>query len=149
MGKSRLVEEFARGKKIFNFIGLAPTEFTTAQDERNEFSAQLSRQTGLPAIKTEDWSDLFLLLAAQVKTGRVIVFLDEISWMAHGDDNFLGKLKSIWDLNFKKNPKLILILCGSVSSWIEENILSSTGYFGRVSLKITLEELSLPHCIPC
>lgn len=146
VGKSRLVEEFSRNKKILNFMGLTPTEFTTAQDQRDEFSLQLSRQTGLPPIKTDDWSHLLLLLADQVKTGRVIVFLDEISWMAHDDVNFLGKLKSIWDQNFKKNPELIMILCGSVSSWIEKNILSSTGYFGRVSLKITLEELSLSHC---
>lgn len=146
IGKSRLVEEFSRNKKVLSFMGLAPTEFTTAQDQRDEFASQLSQQTGLPPIKTQDWSHLFLLLAEKVKSGRVIVFFDEISWMAHDDVNFLGKLKTIWDKNFRKNPKLILILCGSVSSWIEKNILSSTGYFGRVSLKITLDELSLPYC---
>lgn len=146
IGKSRLIEEFSRGKKILNFMGLPPTPQTTAQDQRDEFSVQLSRQTGLPAIKTEDWSHLLLLLADKLKTGQVIVLLDEISWMAHGDMNFLGKLKSVWDQHLKKNTELIMILCGSVSSWIEKNILSSTGYFGRVSLKITLEELSLPHC---
>lgn len=63
--------------------------------------------------------------------------------MGQNDPNFLAKLKNAWDLYYKKNPKLILILCGSVSSWIEKNILSSTGYFGRVSEKITLTELSL------
>src|SRR3990167_5105259 len=97
IGKSRLIEEFSRNKKILSFMGLAPTAKTTAQDQRDEFSQQLSRQTGLPAIKTDDWSHLLLLLANQVKTGRVIVFLDEISWMAHDDVNFLGKLKTVWD----------------------------------------------------
>jgi len=41
---------------------------------------------------------------------------------------------------------LILILCGSISSWIEENILSSTGFRGRISLDIILEELPLFEC---
>lgn len=39
-----------------------------------------------------------------------------------------------------------MILSGSDSAWISKNILSSTGFFGRVSLRILLEELSLPEC---
>ena len=39
-----------------------------------------------------------------------------------------------------------MILCGSVSSWIEENILSSTGFLGRVSVDILLDELPLSLC---
>ena len=66
--------------------------------------------------------------------------------MAHKDDTFLGKLKINWDQHFSKNPELIMILCGSVSSWIEKNILSSTGFLGRISLDIVLRELSLSEC---
>ena len=55
----------------------------------------------------------------------------------------IGKLKIAWDLYFSKHPKLILVLCGSISPWIEKNILSSTGFFGRISLTITLKELHL------
>lgn len=62
------------------------------------------------------------------------------------DPAFLGKLKNAWDKHFKKNPKLMLILCGSTSSWIEENILSSTGFLGRVSFTLTVEELPLKSC---
>jgi hypothetical protein len=85
-------------------------------------------------------------LKERTQTGRVIVLLDEITWMASGDDTFLAKLQSAWETEFRQNPEMILILCGSVSAWIESNILSSTGYFGRVSIKLTLEELPLYHC---
>src|SRR5262249_37677597 len=51
-----------------------------------------------------------------------------------------------WDIYFKKNPELILILCGSISAWIEKNILSSTGFLGRISYRLTLEELPLSDC---
>jgi hypothetical protein len=141
-----LVEEFARGKKFLIFTGLAPEQHTTAQSQRDEFARQLSQQTGLPEVRADDWSKLFQLLAEKVKKGRIIILFDEISWMGSKDPDFLGKLKNIWDLEFKKNPQLILILCGSVSSWIEKNILSSKGFFGRISLTITLEELSLENC---
>jgi len=36
----------------------------------------------------------------------------------------------------------MLILCGSVSSWIEKNIVSSTAFLGRPSRIIKLEALS-------
>ena len=66
--------------------------------------------------------------------------------MGSKDHDFLGKLKSAWDLNFSKNPELILALCGSMSAWIEENILSSTGFLGRESMTLTLRELPLETC---
>ena len=143
IGKTRLIEEFAKGEPFLRFMGLAPTEGVDAQAQRDEFSRLLSRQTGLPEIKADDWSQLFALLAEKVRKGRQIILLDEITWMAEDDPTFLSKLKSAWELEYQKNPKLILILCGSISAWIEKNILSSTGYFGRISKKITLHELSI------
>jgi hypothetical protein len=47
---------------------------------------------------------------------------------------------------FSKNPHLIIALCGSISSWIEKNILSSTGFLGRITLDLVLEELPLEVC---
>jgi len=146
IGKTRLIEEFARGKRFLRFAGLAPAEAITSQDQRNEFSRLLSQQTHLPAIQTEDWGVLFSLLADQAKSGRVIILLDEITWIAHNDPLFLSKLKNAWELYFQKNTQLILVLCGSISAWIEKNILSSTGYFGRISKKITLKELPISYC---
>ncbi|WP_341761833.1 AAA family ATPase [Candidatus Tisiphia endosymbiont of Thecophora atra] len=146
IGKSRLVEEFARDYTFYQFAGLPPTQETTAQSERNEFSQQLAIQTRLPELYADDWSKLFILLAEKIKTGRIIVLFDEISWMGSKDPDFLGKLKNAWDLYFKKNPKLMLVLCGSASVWIEKNILSNTGFVGRISYRLTLDELPLQDC---
>ncbi len=145
IGKSRLIEEFAKPYKFFSLSGIAPTEKSTAQSQRNDFSNQLNKQ-GFPHIHAADWNDLFWLLADKTQIGRVVILLDEISWMGSRDPDFLGKLKNAWDLRFKKNPSLILILCGSASSWIEKNILNSTGFVGRISFTLTLEELPLKDC---
>jgi hypothetical protein len=40
----------------------------------------------------------------------------------------------------------VFVVCGSASSWIEENLLGSTGFVGRISYTLTLEELPLPDC---
>ncbi|MCK4608977.1 MAG: AAA family ATPase [Gammaproteobacteria bacterium] len=144
VGKSTLVNEFAKMHKLdfLPFSGLPPTLEITAQDQRDEFVTQL----GLPNTVVTDWTDAFNLLANRVKTGRRLILLDEISWMAHDDPTFLGKLKNVWDLQLKQNPKLILILCGSVSAWIDKNIMSNTGFIGRISFTLKLEELYLSEC---
>ena len=71
--------------------------------------------------------------------------LDEISWMGSKDPTFIPKLKVWWDIHLQNYPNLTLILCGSVSTWIEKNILKSTSLFGRISLQIDLDELSLAN----
>jgi AAA+ ATPase superfamily predicted ATPase len=146
IGKSRLVEEFGRGQRFLQFAGLAPAQVPDAQMQRDEFSRLLSEQTGLPRVTSDDWSTLLQLLAREIHRRKVVVLLDEISWMASGDAGFLSKLKSAWDLYFSKNSRLMLILCGSVSSWIQKNIISSTAFLGRPSRDIKLEEFTLPEC---
>ncbi|NGX62166.1 MAG: hypothetical protein K940chlam9_01660 [Chlamydiae bacterium] len=145
IGKSRLLSEFGREKRSLFFSGIPPTPKTTAQSQRNEFSIQLER-AGLPGIKPDDWGNIFWHLSKHTAKGSFLIVFDEISWMGDKDPDFLGKLKTAWDMYFSKNPKLILILCGSISSWIEENILSSTGFVGRIDIDLVLEELPLNVC---
>ena len=146
VGKSRLIEEFAQGHRFFHFSGVPPTDEATRESQIADFASQLGEQIGVPELAANDWNTLFILLSREVKSGRVIILLDEISWMGSKDPDFLGKLKNAWDMHFKKNPKLILFLCGSVSSWIEKNIILSTGYLGRIAFTLTLEELPLRDC---
>ncbi|MBS0615459.1 MAG: AAA family ATPase [Verrucomicrobia bacterium] len=146
IGKSRLIVEFTKGTKAYIFTGLPPTETTTAQTQREYFALQMERLLGVKKVKNDDWAYLFWRLAQLVKSKKVVLVLDEINWIGSLDDTFLGKLKSAWDTEFKNNPKLLMILSGSMSSWIDENIMSSTGFMGRVSLDLTLDELPLPIC---
>ncbi|MGD9063631.1 MAG: hypothetical protein PVI42_05865 [Desulfobacterales bacterium] len=55
-------------------------------------------------------------------------------------------LKISWDTELSKHHKLILVLCGSVSSWIDNNILYNTGFRGRVSVSLCVQELSFIYC---
>jgi len=146
IGKSRLVEEFAKNVKFVSMSGLPPSESIGAQDQRDEFARQLARIFQIPIPYSHDWGDLFWHLSHHTQSGQVVILLDEISWMADKDPTFLGKLKNAWDINLKKNKDLILIICGSISSWIEKNILSHTGFVGRVDLVFDLQELSLSEC---
>lgn len=147
IGKSRLIEEF--GKEFDHFYtisGLAPDAQITAQDQRNHFVKQMSTQLGMPQAKYDDWTDILWAFGERVKTGKTLVFFDEISWMGSKDPTFLPKIKDFWDLHLKKNDHLIFVVCGSASSWIEKNILSSKGFVGRISQTLIIEELPLSDC---
>jgi AAA+ ATPase superfamily predicted ATPase len=146
IGKSRLAEEFSKSMRSVIFTGLPPDKNVTAQSQREDFAQQLSKALNIPPPRSDDWNTLFWNLAHETKKGRVFIVLDEITWLGSKDPTFLGKLKNAWDLHFKKNPGLILMLTGSMSGWIEKNILSSTGFMGRISLDIKLEELPLYRC---
>jgi len=149
IGKSRLTDEFARQIRRYassHFQGLPPSAKLTAEREREDFAQQLARQLKVPAPRADDWNTLLWTLADRTRTGRQLIILDEINWMGMQDATFLGKLKNAWDMHFAKNPQLILILSGSMSSWIERNILHHTGFLGRVSLDLTLSELPLATC---
>ena len=151
VGKSRLATEFAArlsGYRSILITGMAPDEKVTAADEREDFASQLSRALSIPPPRADDWNTLLWALADRTATGKWVVILDEINWLGAKDATFLGKLKSAWDVHFSKNKKLILILSGSLSSWIEKNILHSTGFVGRVHLDLTLDELPLRDCAP-
>jgi len=148
IGKSRLLLEFGKiVGRVHVFTGLAPEEGITAQDQRYEFARQLDVEFGLKGLDCRDWGNLFWQLSQQTKSGRVLVVLDEISWMATGDAKFLPQLQVAWESYFKQNTEIILALCSSISMWIDENLLSSTGFMGRQSLTMTLKELSLNECL--
>lgn len=143
IGKSRLIKEFVSNKKSWVFSGLPPVAGITKQRQLDSFSSQLAKNLNMPKISAADWLELFSFLGNQAKGKKIIIVFDEISWMGSEDPDFLGQLKTAWDLYFSENPSLLLILCGSVSSWIEENILKSTGFVGRISLDMVLDELTI------
>lgn len=143
IGKTRLIQEFAKGHTCWSFSGIPPEKGMTHQHQIDLFIEQLSQITGAPKIQATSWMEVFTFLASLLQKQKLILVFDEISWMGSKDKHFLGYLKNAWDMQFSRNLNLILILCGSVSSWIEENILKSTGFVGRVSVDIQLGELSL------
>lgn len=143
IGKSRLIQEFSKKYKLFLMVGLPPSGQETKQSQIDFFMKEMCRQANLPEFTVDDWMKAFQLLASQLKEEKTVIAFDEISWMGSKDPDFTGKLKTAWDLYFKQSSQLVFILSGSVSTWIDENIVSSTGFLGRLSLTLDIQELSL------
>lgn len=133
IGKSRLIAEFGKGCTCHILSGLPPTSKTTKQSQLDEFCSQISDLFDVPEFRVTGWRAAFRRLCDLCTEEQTVLALDEISWIGSADSDFLGQLKNAWDLFFSSKPNLVLIICGSVSSWIEKNILSSTGFVGRIS----------------
>lgn len=150
VGKSTLVEEFSKriGAKFIKIEGKRPNGHMTNADELASFAKQLSDFTDAESTPPATWPDAFKRLNSQIKDDvHTVVLLDEISWLAYYVNDFAEDLKIAWDNLFKKHDKLIFILCGSVSSWIKDNIIDSGAYMGRRSLDMVVPELPLAECV--
>ena len=150
IGKSTLIEVFAQraDARFIKVEGLKPRHKLSNADELANFATQLAAQTGCETTPPENWLNAFIRLAREVDDSRrTVVLLDEVSWMAHYDKTFSGTLKIAWDNYFKKHPRLVLVVCGSVSTWIKDNIIEDGFFYGRRSLDIIVPELPISECV--
>ena len=150
IGKSTLIAEFASrtAKRFISIIGLAPRKGMSDARQRRNFCEKIAEYADREYVEAETWSKAFKQLDELLTdSGRTVVLLDEISWMGGYDPDFAGYLKEAWDEYLHKHSDLIFVLCGSVSAWIMENILNSTGFVGRDSFDIDLNELSLADSV--
>jgi len=120
----------------------------TDAQQRHRFCEKISEYAKRSFVSAENWSLAFRQLDEIIPdAGRTVVLLDEISWLGGYNPDFAGYLKESWDKVLRKHSNMILVLCGSVSAWIVENILNSTGFVGRDSLDLELKELPPRDCL--
>ena len=150
IGKSTLITEFAKRSKarFIRIEGIRPQEGYTNETELETFSAQLSSQTAAEDKPLRNWLEAFLRLDGVLDgKGRTVVLLDEVSWLAHYDKTFADVLKIVWDSHWSLHGRLVVVVCGSVSSWIRENMIDNGAFLGRRSLDMMVRELPLAECV--
>ena len=149
IGKSTLIEVFARrsGARFVKLEGLRPKAGMTDADERTFFASKLASQTGCERTVPADWYSAFVRLDREIGSGRTVVLLDEVSWMAQYSLTVPEVLKNAWDDLFKKHDALVFVVCGSVSTWVRDNVVKNRAYVGRRSLDLVLGELPLGDCV--
>lgn len=147
VGKSRLITEFYKDKKLWRFDGL---EGQPKSRQIRSLLEQLSKITRNPIYASahcNDWIDCFKLLheAMTRSQHRLTLFLDEIPYMANRQQELVSALKWAWDNLWQNKPHFTLILCGSIASFMIHKVLRSSALYGRITLEICLKPLSLPE----
>ncbi len=105
----------------------------------------------------KDWFEAFSLLKELLEKKDVyreplynkrIVFLDELPWMDAKRSDFKSALDLFWNTYASTKEDLILIVCGSATSWIMKNMVKDEGgFYNRITRKIHLLPFSLNECL--
>lgn len=103
-----------------------------------------------PITQIENWMSAFNFLKLTIEqkqtNEKVVIFLDEIPWIdKKNSSGFIGALGYFWNEFGLNNKNIILILCGSNSSWIKNKIFedSSGPLYQRLDIKIHLKPFDL------
>jgi len=149
VGKSTLIEEFARRTKarFIKLEGVKPQARYSDEHERRAFAEQLAVQTGAEDTTPSNWLNAFVRLDREIRDdGWTVVLLDEIGWFGYYEPMFADTLRVAWENYLRKHDRLIVVACGSVSSWIRANLIDNKSFRGRRSLDMVVPELPLSEC---
>lgn len=96
------------------------------------------------------WLDAFIALENYLDSlpeGKKIVFIDEMPWMDTPRSNFISGLEHFWNSWASWRDDIKLIVCGSATSWIINNLIKNRGgLHNRVTHKISLMPFTLREC---
>lgn len=148
IGKTFLISEFFKAKGVyFEITGM---KNGSASEQLFQFAYEFSRQfnEGRRIAPPKNWGQALNLLheaIEKVEKGRkIILFFDEVPWLASPCSKFLNALEHFWNRYLSRNKNVIMIICGSSASWIIRNIINNKGgLHGRVTRKMRLLPFTL------
>ena len=153
VGKTFLIKEYFNGQFSFYATGLSD-EKTKGQLKAFHASLQLYGNTENTAPK--DWFDAFMRLRKLLErkdvykdpiSSRRVVFLDELPWMDTARSDFKSALEYFCNSWASSQDDLVLIVCGSATSWIIQHMLKERkGFHNRVTRRIRLLPFTLKEC---
>ena len=148
VGKTYLIRRFFDERFAFSATGVAGANKAT---QLKGFNAALRRQGGEGTAK--NWIDAFEQVRELLETkdvtrdeesGKRVVFIDEMPWLDTAHSGFLEGLEFFWNSWASAQDDILLIACGSATSWITKNLLNSYGgLYNRVTGAIWLAPFTL------
>ena len=153
VGKTYLIKEYFNNRFSFYATGVSSTK---TREQLAYFTDSL-KEYGTPAGDCyRNWREAFAALKSLLSdenvyrdpvSGKRIVFLDELPWMDTPRSDFKSALDHFWNSYASSQKDLLLIVCGSATSWIINNILADHGgFYNRVTKQIHLQPFSLAEC---
>ena len=157
IGKTFLVRETFAGSFAFSHTALSPFELAEANTDllyRQQlvvFGNSLREYGDYHHEPPHDWFEAFAwlkeLLQRQSRRKRQVVFLDELPWMDTPRSGFATAFEHFWNGWGAGQRRLMLIVCGSAASWINDKFINNTGgLYGRTTREIHLSPFTLSEC---
>lgn len=132
VGKTETLREFCRGKQHVFF---SCTQ-TTDKAQLAKFSARMLGENIVArqyVSEFSDWERAFRSIQELPYNEKKLVIIDEFPYMCRGNESIPSILQNLWDAEFKED-NIMLILCGSSMSFIENELLAEKNpLYGRAT----------------
>lgn len=154
VGKTFLINEVLGDGMVFHHTGLSPYDRkrkVSLKSQLQNFQFSLIRH-GLESInQPKSWMEAFFLLEQLLERldngSRQVVFIDELPWMDTARSGFLTALEAFWNGWGCSRHNLCLVVCGSATSWMMDNIINNKGgLYGRLTCEMKLSPFTLLEC---
>ena len=147
VGKTYLIRETFGYNFAFQHTGL---QNGNKAEQLKEFKRSL-KNAGMKNIPTlSDWSDAFFALWEFLKTlpeGKKVIFIDELPWLDTPKSKMVSALDHFWNAWATTRKDIVLVVCGSATSWIIGKIVKNYGgLHNRLTRQIYLEPFTLHEC---
>ena len=144
VGKTFLVKELLEERMTFRITG---KENASTKDQlENFFFAfnKYSHSQQVPKTWTQAFEMLSLLLEQAQDVDTKIIFIDELPWFDTYGSKFISALEHFWNDWAAYRNDIKLIVCGSATTWMLNNIINSRGgLHNRATHTMLLEPFSL------
>ena len=121
VGKTALINQFISDKKAIYFMGVESNEKQNLENLSKsiiEFNSGIHTETSFASLQVA------LEYAFQLaEKERIILTIDEYPYVAHASKSLASTLQLLID-KYKDSSKLMLILCGSSMSYMEDHVLA-------------------------
>lgn len=145
VGKTFLVRQYFNDKFSFYATGIYQG---TKKEQLGEFKRQLEYYSKRKWKLAKDWFEAFAQLREYLESIKgkspIVVFLDELPWLDTTKSRFVKAFEYFWNSWGVTNKRLKLIVCGSATTWMRENVLSDKGgLYNRTTRSIYLAPFTL------
>jgi len=149
IGKTYLVREFFKQTQAL-FFHLTGIQGGSIAEQLSAFYREFCDKfpNDAPKKVPKNWQDAFYELWLVVKKlspkRKVVIFLDELPWLATPKSRCVQALDYFWNRYLSGQKNVILVVCGSAAAWMIDKILNDTGgLHGRVTHEIPLRPFTL------
>jgi uncharacterized protein len=146
VGKTFLIRSFFAGKIDFEITGI---HNGTLSEQMQNFSYHLDAVSGndTPRDRPQNWLEAFYQLTAVLEATTVdrklVVFIDELPWLAAPRSGFMRALEFFWN-SWAVKKNIVVILCGSAASWMTRKLIHNKGgLHNRITRHIHLKPFTL------
>ena len=145
VGKTFLIRKYFKNTFAFDMTGVLEG---TRIEQMAAFNTAL-KIYGYHGKKCNTWLDAFFALRELIERNmregeRQVIFIDELPCLDTAKAGFVNALGHFWNSWANWHPEIMLIVCGSATSWMVRNVIDNHGgLHDRVTHEMALHQFSL------